>query len=116
MARAEVDRGFSYHAEQTLRAHKQPMQVETCFVFVRATAESNDRTIGQDNFEPEDVIAGDAIFQTARATCVSDNVAADETLPSTGRIRWVKEAFFLDCVLKSCRDDAGLCDGTQPPT
>ena len=65
----------------------KPVQIEAGFVFVRAAAEPDDGAVGEHDFEAEHVVAGDAVFQAARAAGVGDDVAADEALASGSRGR-----------------------------
>ena len=55
------------------------------FLCVRPPS-ADDCAIGQNDFEAENVIASDAIFQAARAAGVGRDVAADEIMRAAGGI------------------------------
>ena len=89
------------------------VQIEAGFVFVRASADADDGAVGQHDFEAEDVIARDAVFQTARAAGVGGDVAADEIVRAAGGVGRIKQAALFNGFLKFLRDDARLHDGDK---
>ena len=90
--RNQFQRRLGDDAEQAFRADEQPVQIEAGLVFVRAAAESDDRAVGQHDFQAEDVIAGDAVFEAARAAGVGGDVAADEIVRAAGGVGRIKQA------------------------
>ena len=94
--RNQFQRGFGDDAEQAFGADKEPVEIEAGLVFVRASAEADDGAVGQNDFEAEDVIAGDAVFQAARAAGVGGDVAADEIVRAAGGVGRIKQAALLD--------------------
>ena len=105
--------GFGDDAEQSFGTDKQAVEVEAGLVFVRAAAEADDGAVGQDDFEAEDVIAGDAVFQAARAAGIGGDVAADEIVRAAGGVGRVKQAAPLDGFLKISGVHARLDDGDE---
>ena len=75
--RQQFQRRLGDDAEQAFGADEEPVQIKTGFVFVRAAAEPDDVAVGEHDFEAENELAGDAVFQTARAAGVGGDVAAD---------------------------------------
>src|SRR5208283_712202 len=86
---------------------------EAGFVFVGASAEALNCAVGEDDFQTEDIIAGDAVFQTARTAGVGGDVAADEVVRAAGGVGRIKEAAPLDPVLKMFGVHARLDDGDE---
>ena len=80
---------------------KEPVQIEAGLVLVRAAAEAHDRAVGEDDFQAEHVIAGDAVFQAARPAGVGGDVAADGTVRPAGGIGRIKQALRFDCLLQA---------------
>ena len=75
------------------------------------TAQADDIAIGEDDLEPEHIIAGDAVFQAARSAGVRSEVAADEVVGAAGGVRRIKEPAFFHGELELFGDDGGLDDG-----
>src|SRR5208283_5460388 len=92
---------------------EQAMQVVAGLVFVRATAEPDDGSIGENDLKAENVVAGDAVLEAARPAGVGGNVAADEIVRAAGGIGRIKQTAFLDGLLQFFRDDAGFNDGDK---
>ena len=109
----QFQRRLGDDAEQAFRADKQPVQIEAGLVFVRAPAEPDDAAAGQNDFEAEDVIAGDAVFEAARAAGVGGDVAADEVVRAAGGVGRIKQAAPLDGLLKFFRVHPRLDDGDE---
>src|SRR5689334_19655999 len=82
------------------------MQFEAGFVFVGATAETHDRAVSKNYLQTEDVIACDAIFQTARPTGVRRDVSADGTISTRSWIGRIKQALLFHAILELRRDHA----------
>ena len=89
------------------------MEVKAGFIFMCASAEPDDGTVGEHDFEAEDVIAGDAIFEAARAAGIGGDVAADEIIRAAGGVRRIKEAALLNRFLQMLRVHARLDDGDE---
>src|ERR1035437_3685754 len=89
------------------------MKVEAGLVFVGASAKALNCAVGEDDFKTEDVIAGAAVFQTARAAGVGGDVAADEVVRAAGGIGRIKQSAPLDPVLKLFGVYARLDDGHE---
>ena len=49
--RKQFQSRFGDHSQKPLRAGKQAMQIEARLVLVRASSETNDRAVGQDDFQ-----------------------------------------------------------------
>ena len=60
------------------------------FLCVRPPS-ADDVAVGQNDFEAEDVIARDAVFQAARAAGVGGDVAADEIVRAAGGVGRIKQ-------------------------
>ncbi len=75
--RKQFQRRLGDDAQQPFRADEQPVQLEAGLVLVRAPAQPQHGAVGQHDFQAEHVIAGDAVFEAARAAGVGDDVAAD---------------------------------------
>ena len=105
--------GFGDNAEQTFRADKQPVQLKTGFVFVRATAEPDDGPVGERDFEAENVITRNAVFQTTGTAGVGGDVAADEVIRATGGVGRIKQSAPFNGFLERLRVDARLDDGNE---
>ena len=88
--------GFGDHAEQAFGTDKQAVEIEAGLVLVRAAAEADDGAVGEDDFEAEHVIAGDAVFEAARAAGVGGDVAADEIVRAAGGVGRIKQSAPLD--------------------
>ena len=74
-----------------------------CSVFTEFAAELNHFAGRRNNFDTHNLITGYAVFDGTVAAGISRDVTADETgVPATG-IACVKETFFINGVLKSCR-------------
>ncbi len=69
---------------------KSTDQVEAGFVLVHTAAGSQDFTVGQHHFQADDVIACDAILQTAWAACVGSDVSANRAIFHARGVRWIK--------------------------
>ena len=80
---------------------------------MRAAADADDRAVGEHDFQAEDVIAGDAVFQAARAAGVGGDVAADVVIRAAGGIGRIKEAVLSTASCNCFRDDARLDDGDE---
>ena len=64
--------------------------------------------VGQHDFEPEDVVAGHAVFQTARTARIGRDVSADAAILQTRRIRWVKKSLVPRGLLQTSGDHPRL--------
>jgi hypothetical protein len=58
----EAEGGFGDEAEHAFAADHEADEVEAGFVFVAAATGAEDIAGGEDGFEAEDVVAGDAVF------------------------------------------------------
>ena len=63
---------------------------------------------GQDHFQPQDVVPGDAPLHRHRAAGAFGDVAADGAELGAGRVRRVVEALGLHLPFQPAQDDAGL--------
>ena len=79
---------------------KRRCEIEAGLVFVRAAAEADDGAVGEDDFQAEHVIAGDAVFQAARSAGVGGDVAADEIVGAAGGVGRIKKPRFSTAVLQ----------------
>ncbi|MDB6016790.1 MAG: hypothetical protein JWR19_1279 [Pedosphaera sp.] len=109
----KLERGFGDDAEHSFRTDEQAGEVEAGFIFVSAAAESHHRAIGQDDFQTENVVAGNTVFQATRAAGIGGDVATKSAIGTAGGIGRIEEATCLDGGLKLLRDDARLHDGDE---
>ncbi len=79
------------------------MQVEPGLIFMGAAAELDDVAVGQNNFEAEDIIARDPIFQAARAARIGGNVAAEGIIDAARGVGRIEKFLPLDGRLKPPR-------------
>ena len=108
--RNEFQGRFRHHAEQAFGTDKQAGEIEPGFVLMGASAQLDDGAAGQDDFQTEDKIAGDAVFEAARAAGVGGDVAADAAIGAAGRIGRIVKALLFHRFLQGLQDDAGLDD------
>ena len=92
------------------RADDDAGQVVARVVFGRP-ARTHDPAVGQHEFDAEDVVDGDAVFERVRAAGVGGDVAADGAGPLARRVRSVVVAVRLEVVGQPHVDDARLDDG-----
>lgn len=107
----EAEGDFCDDAEHAFAADEETGEVEALTVFVAAAAGVDDGAIGEDDLEAEDVVAGDPVFEAARAAGVGGDIAAEGAFAETCWVRRVVPAEFADLVLELAGDDAGLDDG-----
>src|SRR5882724_12636121 len=109
----QLQSGFRDDAKQTFRADEKAREIESGFVFMRAPTGADDCAIGENNFETENVIARDAVFQTTRAAGVGGDIAAEKIVRAAGRVGRIKEPAALAPFLKSRCDHGWLNDGDK---
>lgn len=107
----EAEGDFGDDAEHAFAADEETGEVEALAVFVAAAAGSDDGAVWEDDFEAEDVVAGDPVFEAARAAGVGGDIAAEGAFAEAGWVRRVVPSEFADLVLEVAGDDAGLDDG-----
>lgn len=73
----EAEGDFSDDAEHAFAADEETGEVEALTVFVAAAAGGDDGAVWEDDFEAEDVVAGDPVFEAARAAGVGGDIAAE---------------------------------------
>ena len=96
--------------QRALAADDRADEVEAGRIFRRA-AEAHDLALGGDDFEAEDVVHGDAVFERVRAAGVGADVAADRARALARRIGGVVVAGAGEMAIERGVDDAGLDDG-----
>ncbi len=104
----KLQRGLGDDPQQPLRTDEQPVQVETGFVFVGAAAQADERSIGQRDFQPKHVIAGDAVLQTTRPAGVGGDVAAEAAVGAARRVGRIKPPAPLHRLLQRLGEDTRL--------
>ncbi len=109
----ELQGRFGDDPQQALGTNKEPVQFEAGLVLVSASAQPEDGSIGENNFEAEHIVSRDAVLEAAGATRVGADVAADDIVFPAGRVGWVKQALLFDCVLECLGINAGLDDGHE---
>ena len=109
----QLERGLGDDAEHPLGADEQAVQIEAGLVLVRASAEADERAVSQRDFEAEHVVAGDAIFEAARATGVGGDVAAEAAIRATRGIRRIEQSLLLHGILQRLGVNARLDDGDE---
>ena len=72
--------------------HEQLEQRETGDVLDPLAAERDERAVGEDDVEAEDVVGGDAVLHAAQPAGVGGDVAADRADLVRRRVRRVPEA------------------------
>ena len=95
-------------AQRALRPDEQPLEVVPGHILDRPAAQMQHMAAGQHHIEPQNIVAGDAVFQTARAARVGRHVPADRALIDAGGIGRIEEAELLDRLLQIVGDDARL--------
>ena len=80
-------------------------------IVLRRAAGAHDPAIGQHQFDAEDVIDGDAVFERVRPAGVGGDVAADGAGPLARRIRGEMVAVRLQVIGQPEIDDARFDDG-----
>ena len=93
----------------------KPVEVEAGLVLVGASAQADDVAAGQDDFQTEDKIAGDAVFEAARAAGVGGDVAADGAIGAAGGIGRIVEPLFSTASCRVCRMTPGWTTATKSP-
>ena len=86
----QLEGGLGDDAEHSLGADEHPVQIEAGLVLVRASAEPHERAVRQCDFKAEHVVAGDAVFEAARAAGIGGDVSAEAALRAArgvGRIK-----------------------------
>jgi len=111
--RQQLEGRLGDDAEKSFGADEEPVEVEAGFVFVSSATEADDGAIGEDDFEAEDVIACDAVFEAARAAGVGDDVAANGAFTEAGGVGRIEQAALLDCILEGLGFDARLDDSDE---
>jgi len=101
---------FGDEGQRALGTDEQAAKIVTGRIAVSA-ADAYDFSIGEDEFERDNVIGGDAVRKRVRAASVFGNVAADGAGFLAGRIRSVIEAVVFDGASDIEIDDAGLHGG-----
>ena len=86
---------FGHDAERPLAADDDAGQVVAGVVLGRP-ADVDDAAVGQDEFDAEDVVDGDAVLERVRPAGVGGDVAADGAGPLAGRVGGVVEAVRLE--------------------
>ena len=105
----EPDPDFGDDGERALAADDRADQVEAGRIFGRA-AEADDLALGRDDFEAEDVVDGDAVFERVRPAGVGADVAADRAGALAGGVGGVVVAGAGEVAIERGVDDAGLDD------
>jgi hypothetical protein len=108
--RQQLQRDLGDRPQRPFGAGEEPAQVVAGDVLHRAAAGADRRPVRQHDLEREDVVAGDAVLQAARAPGVLRDVPADRALLETRRIGRVEEPALLDLGLQPRVDHAGLDD------
>ena len=72
----QSQRDFGDEAEQAFRADENADEIEAALVFLRATADAHQRSVGERDLQTEDVMARHAIFQAPRTAGVGRDVPA----------------------------------------
>jgi hypothetical protein len=111
--RNQFERGFGDDAEQAFGTDEKTVEVKASFVFVRSAPELDHRAVSKDDFEAENIIAGDAVFEAVRAAGIGGDVAANKIIRAAGGVGRIKESAFLNSRLEFLRVDARLDDGDE---
>lgn len=111
----EAKGGLADNSQQTLGAGEKAHEIEAGFVFVGAPADAEDASIHEHDFEAEEVLPGDAVFEAARSTGVGGDISADAAIFQAGRIWWIKQAAGPGFGLQVPSDDSRLHDGDKIP-
>src|SRR5207253_9125718 len=107
------ERGWSKGGQHAFGPGKKAGEIKAGLVLVRSAADSNHRAISENDLETENIIAGDPIFEAARAAGVGGDIAANERISAAGRIRWIEQPALLDRRLQPPRNDAWLDDSDE---
>ena len=107
----QAQRGLRDDSQHPFRAGENADEVEAGLILMQAAAGAQDFATGQHDLQPEDVITGDAVLQTARTAGVGGDVATDGAILQRGRIRRVFPPDGMRGGLQVSRDYAGLDDG-----
>ena len=92
-------------------AGEERVQVVAGHVLDRLAAGLQDPAVREHHGEAEDVVAGHAVLQAARAAGVAGDVAADGGMADARRVGRIEEAVLFDFGLQVRRDDSGLALG-----
>jgi hypothetical protein len=109
--REEAESGFGDYPEEAFGADKKPEQIEPGLVFVGAASGAEDFAAGEAGLEAEDVLAGDPIFEAARAAGVGGDVAPEAAIFEACGIWGIEEAFFCGGGLEVACEDARFDNG-----
>ena len=106
--RDEPQRGLGNDTQHPLAAHHEAHEVETRLVFVAAASGLHDGAICQHRLQTQHIVAGDAVFEAARTTCIGGDVSAQAALLEGGGVWRIKPPQFAHLILQMPGDDAGL--------
>ena len=73
----ELEGCLGNNAQQSLGSDEHPHEIKSGLVLVRASSDANKGSVSQCHLEAENIRAGDAVFETAGASGVGGNVAAE---------------------------------------
>ena len=82
------------------------MQLKASLILMRAATEPNDFAVGQNHFQPEHVIARDAIFQAARPAGIRGDVSTNGAIGTARGVRRIKEPLLFNRILQLRRNHA----------
>ena len=82
------------------------MQLESSLVFVGAASQPHNCAVSQNYFQPEYVIARDAIFQAARTAGIRGNVSTNGAIGTARGVRRIKEPLLFNRILQLRRNHA----------
>ncbi len=111
--RQQAQSRFGDDAEQAFRAGEKSDQIKSRFVFMGAPAHPRHGAVGQHDLESEDVVAGHAVFQTARTARIGRDVSADAAILQTRRIRRVKKSLVPRGLLQMSGDHPRFDHGDE---
>jgi hypothetical protein len=89
--REQSQRRLRADAQQALGADEQAQQIEARLVLVRPASATHDVAVGQHNFQPQDVMARDAVFQAAWPPGVGGDVAAQTAILQAGGVGRIEQ-------------------------
>ena len=106
--RNQPQNGLGHNTQGPFRTDHQLGQIIAGDIFDRLAAGLNDVAIGENYFQPHDIVAGDAIFDGAHPAGILGDIAADEGIFPAGRVRRIEQPFLGAEIIQVHRPHAGF--------
>ena len=108
---ANPDRCLHDHTEKAFGADQQCGQVESGDTLDAAVPQAEQPAVGEHDLQPEDRLAGDAVFGTEQPAGVRGDVSADRRNGFARGVRGEPQPVFRQGVVEIRVDDPGFHDG-----